>query len=56
MSDDTDALPCAEKLTFDDQKAAVAMAVTLQHQRGVQLKSYPCRYCQLWHLSSQSDD
>lgn len=45
-------LPCAEKLAFDTQKQAQAAATTADYQRGITLKVYRCRYCQLWHLST----
>lgn len=45
-------LPCADKLVFDTQKEAVAAATVALHQHGTRLKAYRCRYCHLWHLSS----
>ena len=45
-------LPCAEKITFDSQRQANAAAVAAAYQHGTKLKSYRCRYCQLWHLAS----
>jgi hypothetical protein len=45
--------PCADKLAFNSKKEAKAAATTLEYQRGTKLKAYECRYCNLWHLSSQ---
>ena len=45
-------LPCKDKLAFDTQKQAQAAATVALHQRGIKLKTYVCRYCGLWHLSS----
>jgi hypothetical protein len=50
------ALPCDGKLVFDTQKEADTAANVAEYQRGIKLKSYRCRYCGLWHLSSQSSD
>ncbi|HEX7633130.1 MAG TPA: hypothetical protein VF401_02260 [Candidatus Saccharimonadales bacterium] len=47
-----DLLPCADKLAFDTQKQANAAAVVAAHQYGAKLKSYRCKHCDLWHLSS----
>jgi len=49
-------LPCADKLVFETKKAAEAAAATLEYQRGSKLKAYQCRYCHLWHLSSNSGE
>jgi hypothetical protein len=53
MTDEKPELPCHEKLAFDTQKQAQAAATVAAYQRGIQLKVYRCRYCGLWHLSSQ---
>lgn len=45
-------LPCADKLVFDTQKQAQAAATVAEYQHGTKLKTYQCRYCGLWHLSS----
>ena len=45
-------LPCADKLAFDNQKAAKAAANVAAYQHGATLKTYQCQYCRLWHLSS----
>ncbi|MBW3569277.1 hypothetical protein KY385_04070 [Candidatus Parcubacteria bacterium] len=45
-------LPCGDKMAFDSQKQAQAVATTLAGERGIKLKAYPCSHCQLWHLSS----
>lgn len=49
---DEDKLSCAVKMAFDNQKQAQAIATTLSAERGVKLKTYQCRQCQLWHLTS----
>lgn len=56
MDDEAVTLPCANKLAFDTQKQANAAATVTQYQHGTKLKSYRCRHCQLWHLSSQPAD
>ena len=53
MADD-DALPCAEKLTFDTKEMAQAAGAAADWQYGASLKAYKCRYCDLWHLSSHT--
>ncbi len=45
-------LPCANKLAFDTEKEANATAVKADWQHGAKVKSYKCRHCGLWHLSS----
>jgi hypothetical protein len=50
----TDDLPCAGKMVFDTEKEAKSTALTLEYQRGTKLKTYKCRHCGLWHLSSNS--
>lgn len=47
-----EALPCADKLSFDTEKLAKATAVVANHQRGQRLKPYKCKHCDLWHLAS----
>jgi len=47
-----DVLPCADKLAFDTPEAAQATATVSEHRYGGKLKVYKCRYCQLYHLSS----
>jgi hypothetical protein len=49
---DETALPCASKLVFDTRRQAEAAATVAQHQHGSRLRVYRCRYCGLWHLSS----
>jgi hypothetical protein len=49
-------LPCAQKLAFDTQKQASAAANVAEYQRGVVLKVYRCRHCQLWHMSSNTSN
>ena len=46
--------PCADKLAFDSKQAAEATAVVADWQHGAKLKAYLCRYCRLWHLSSNT--
>lgn len=43
---------CDGKISFSTQKEANAAAVLAEHQRGVKLKSYHCKHCKLWHLTS----
>ena len=45
-------LPCSDKIAFTTRKEAEVAAVVAAHQHGSQLKAYQCRYCGLWHLSS----
>ncbi|HSX33548.1 MAG TPA: hypothetical protein VLF91_04385 [Candidatus Saccharimonadales bacterium] len=52
MSDEPAALPCVDKLAFDTRSAARTAATVAQYQHGATLKAYHCRYCRLWHLSS----
>lgn len=51
-----DVLPCVDKLAFDTKREAQATATTAEFQRGAKVKPYKCRYCHLWHLSSNYDD
>jgi len=55
MTEDTDTLPCAEKLSFDTKDLAESTAAAVDWQRGAKLKAYKCRHCEYWHLSSQPD-
>lgn len=43
---------CAEKMAFDTKAEAENAALVAEHQRGVKLKVYRCKDCDLWHLSS----
>jgi hypothetical protein len=52
MQEENDALPCAYKLSFDTQKQAQAAATVALYQHGTKLKTYCCKNCGLWHLSS----
>jgi hypothetical protein len=45
-------LPCADKLGFDTQREADAAATVAEYQHGVKLRSYLCKHCKLWHLTS----
>lgn len=51
---ENDALPCAEKMVFDTRKQAESTALAADWQHGASLRPYKCRYCHLWHLSSQT--
>lgn len=54
MTDDpSQELPCSEKIAFDTQQEAQAAATTTHWHYGLELYAYKCRYCNLWHLSSQ---
>jgi hypothetical protein len=52
MDEDEQPLPCAEKLAFDTKDAARATAATSEWRYGTVLHVYKCRYCHLYHLSS----
>jgi hypothetical protein len=55
--DQSDALPCAEKLAFDTKKQANAIASVAMYRYGTKVYAYRCSYCELWHLAShQSED
>lgn len=54
--EETDALPCVEKLVFDTKKQAETAATVANYQHGINLKAYVCKYCGLWHLSSNYSD
>jgi hypothetical protein len=56
MTDENNELPCAEKMVFDSRDQAQAAATAADWQHGATLKAYKCRYCHLWHLSSQPND
>jgi hypothetical protein len=57
MTDENpDALPCDDKLVFDTKKDAEATANVAHYRYGNKLKAYVCRYCGLWHLSSNLHD
>lgn len=49
---DQNALPCVDKIAFDEKKEAEAAAVVAHYQHGVRLKPYICPYCDLWHLAT----
>lgn len=53
--EDARGLPCAEKLAFETIKAARATATVSEHRYGSKLKVYKCRYCGLYHLSSNPE-
>ena len=56
MDDEPVALPCDDKLAFDSKKDAEATANVAHYRYGNKLRAYVCRYCGLWHLSSNYDD
>lgn len=47
-------LPCADKLAFDTQAEARAVAATSVYRRGSKygFHVYKCAYCYLWHLAT----
>ena len=45
-------LPCDGKLAFETREAAEATGTVSEWRYGGQLKTYICRYCHLYHLSS----
>ena len=47
--------PCKDKLVFDTKLEAENIALAVDWQRGAKLKSYRCKYCKLWHLTSSHD-
>lgn len=53
MSDDDQALPCAEKIVYETKSAAEGAAAAADWQHGISLKAYRCRHCQLWHLATK---
>jgi hypothetical protein len=50
--DNANVLPCDDKLKFDTRSEAEATATVARHRYGSQLKTYKCKHCGLWHLSS----
>ena len=50
--EDRQELPCADKLAFDSEKEALDQARVIKWRRDAKLKAYKCRYCNLWHLST----
>ena len=50
---DKEALSCTDKLAFDTKAKADAAAAAIDWQHGAKLKSYRCRQCGLWHLTSK---
>jgi len=55
-TDEAETLPCSEKLAFDTKREADATANVVQYRYGSIVRSYQCRYCGLWHLSSNTGD
>lgn len=56
MTDEPEVLPCDDKLAFNTKRDAEATANVAHYRYGNKLKAYVCRYCGLWHLSSNFDD
>ena len=56
MSEEEVVLPCTDKLAFDTEAAARATATTSEWRYGGKLKVYTCRYCHLYHLSSNYEE
>lgn len=56
MTDENNELPCADKMVFDSREKAQAAGTAAEWQYGGSLKAYKCRYCHLYHLSSQPAD
>lgn len=54
--EDTDVLPCHDKLAFDTKRDADASANVVQYRYGSQVHAYQCRHCGLWHLSSNPQE
>ena len=50
--EETNILPCEDKLAFDTKKNSNAAAVVANYQHGTKLKVYLCKHCSLWHLAS----
>lgn len=50
------ALPCSDKLAFDTKQEATGSAVAVRYQRGTKLRPYKCKYCGLWHLTSDYEE
>jgi hypothetical protein len=50
--ENTETLPCSDKLVFDTKQQAEAAATVALYQHGTRLKPYVCNHCRLWHLSS----
>ena len=56
MNSEEQPLVCAQKLAFATQKEATTAATVAQFQHGgVELKTYKCRHCNLWHLASHHE-
>lgn len=45
-------IPCKDKIAFDTVKQANTAALVADYQHGIPLKPYLCKYCGLWHLTS----
>lgn len=56
MEDEEASLPCVGKMAFDTLKAARATATVSEHHYGGKLKVYKCRYCYLYHLSTNFEE
>lgn len=55
MTDEPSELPCKDKLAFDTREQAAAAANVVHYRYGTKVQPYLCRYCSLWHLSSNTE-
>jgi len=46
---------CENKMVFDSEKQAQTAATVAAHQRGIKIKPYLCRECELWHNATKHD-
>jgi hypothetical protein len=53
MNDEENKLPCADKVVFDTKQEATAAGLAADWQHGASLRSYKCKHCSLWHLSTK---
>lgn len=47
---------CREKMSFEQKTQAQTAATVAAHQRGIKLKPYLCRLCDLWHNTTDYED
>ena len=47
---------CGDKMSFDTKTQAEAAALVADHQYGTKLAVYRCKYCDLWHVTSNYGD
>jgi hypothetical protein len=50
--EESEELPCVEKLAFDSKKQAQTAATVADYQHDTKVAPYMCQYCGLWHLKS----